>query len=85
MNSDGRGCRTWEKVGGRILPAPPMVATEPERGCLNRSGPDISNASELDGRSSVIPRAAAETAALRGERYRSAPWRRMPWWSLRAR
>ena len=37
----------------------------PERGCLSRSGLDISGASELDGYNSAIPGAAAETAALR--------------------
>src|SRR2546422_5964583 len=37
----------------------------PERGCLSRSGLDISGASELDRCNRAISCAAAETAALR--------------------
>src|SRR5947209_4422993 len=48
-------------------------ARGPERGCLSRSGLDISGVSELDGCESAIPRAAAETAALRGGSVRIHP------------
>src|SRR5438132_2570552 len=55
---------TFRKLWNEALAGGGANLATTERGCLSRSGLDVSDASELGGRDRAIPRAASQTAAL---------------------
>src|SRR5437899_4115058 len=69
--------------GGAHLPVPPMGDHRAGAPLSQPQRLDISGASKLDGCNTAIPRAAAETAALRGGndqiRPRWPPWNGLCW------